>query len=231
MELAPLDLGTRLVPYAEAWDAQRAVHAGVAAGDLPDTCLLVEHEGVYTAGRRTAAADRPLDGTPVVDVDRGGRITWHGPGQLVAYPIVRLAEPVDVVAYVRALEEAVIDACARLGLTTTRSEGRSGVWLPSREGERPRKLAAIGVRVAKGVTMHGLALNCDCDLDAFARIVPCGLPDADATSLSVELGRRVTVTEVAPLLGDGLTRALMPLCTAAAPARRRPDAVENTVPA
>ena len=231
MELAPLDLGTRLVPYPEAWDAQRAVHAGVAAGDLPDTCLLVEHEGVYTAGRRTAATDRPLDGTPVVDVDRGGRITWHGPGQLVAYPIVRLAEPVHVVAYVRALEEAVIDACARLGLTTTRSEGRSGVWLPSREGERPRKLAAIGVRVAKGVTMHGLALNCDCDLDAFARIVPCGLPDADATSLSVELGRRVTVTEVAPLLGDGLTRALTPLCTAAAPARRRPDAVENTVPA
>lgn len=216
MELVPLDLGRRLVPYAEAWERQRAVHAAVVAGDAPDMCLLVEHESVYTAGRRTAAWDRPTDGTPVVDVDRGGRITWHGPGQLVAYPIVRLAEPVDVVRYVRALEQAVIDACAALGLPTVRAEGRSGVWLPHDDDERPRKVAAIGVRVARGATMHGLALNCDTDLREFSRIVPCGLPDADATSLTAELGRPVTVTEVAPLLAEALDAALAPLRAATA---------------
>lgn len=211
MEFWPLDLGARLVPYQEAWDLQSAVHAEVVAGERPGTVLLVEHESVYTAGRRTAAWDRPVDGTPVVDVDRGGRITWHGPGQLVAYPIVRLAEPVDVVAYVRALESAIIDAVAALGVTTERSEGRSGVWMPTAEGERPRKLAAIGVRVARGVTMHGLALNCDCDLSAFSRIVPCGLPDADATSLTAELGRRTTIADVEPLLRATLATALAPL--------------------
>ncbi len=211
MEFVPLDLGRRHVPYQEAWDVQRAVHADVVAGTRPDTVLLVEHASVYTAGRRTAAWDRPVDGTPVVDVDRGGRITWHGPGQLVAYPIVRLAEPVDVVAYVRALEAAVIEVAAALGLATERAEGRSGVWLPRSDHERPRKLAAIGVRVARGVTMHGLALNCDCDLAAFTRIVPCGLPDADATSLTAELGRPVTVTEAEPALRSGLARALAPL--------------------
>lgn len=214
MEFEPLDLGRRLVPYEEAWARQRAVHAAVVAGAAPDTCLLVEHASVFTAGRRTAAWDRPVDGTPVVDVDRGGRITWHGPGQLVAYPIVRLANPVDVVAYVRALEQAVIDVCDALGLPTERSEGRSGVWLPRRDGERPRKVAAIGVRVARGVTMHGLALNCDPDLAPFSRIVPCGLPDADATSLSVELGRQVTVGEVDPLLRGTLAAALRPLLAA-----------------
>ena len=211
MEFVPLDLGRRHVPYQEAWDLQRAVHAEVAAGARPDTVLLVEHASVYTAGRRTAAWDRPLDGTPVVDVDRGGRITWHGPGQLVAYPIVRLAEPVDVIAYVRALEQAVMEVAASLGLVTERAEGRSGVWLPRADGARPRKLAAIGVRVARGVTMHGLALNCDCDLVEFGRIVPCGLPDADATSLTAELGRRVTVADVDPLLRAALARALAPL--------------------
>ncbi len=218
MEFRPLDLGARAVPYEEAWALQRALHEAVVAGSAPDTCVLVEHESVYTAGRRTAAADRPVDGTPVVDVDRGGRITWHGPGQLVAYPVVRLAEPVDVVAYVRALEQAVMDACAALGLATVRAEGRSGVWLPRTDGGRARKLAAIGVRVAKGVTMHGLALNCDPDLSAFTRIVACGLPDADATSLTVELGRRVGVLEVAPLLQACLARALAPLLAGARPA-------------
>ena len=208
MEFRPVDLGLRHVPFHEAWELQRTVHAAVAAGEQDDTVLLVEHEGVYTAGRRTATWDRPVDATPVVDVDRGGRITWHGPGQLVAYPIVRLAEPIDVIAYVRALEQAVIDAVAGLGVVTGRSEGRSGVWMPTAPGERPRKLAAIGVRVARGVTMHGLALNCDCDLTSFGHIVPCGLPDADATSLSAELGRRVTVGEVEPLLRATLTANL-----------------------
>lgn len=208
MDVVSLDLGRRLVDYQEAWDLQRSVHAAVADGEREDTVLLVEHADVYTAGRRTASWDRPVDGTPVVDVDRGGKITWHGPGQLVAYPIVRLAEPVDVVAYVRTLEQAVIDTCLDLGLATQRVEGRSGVWLPSEPPLRERKVAAIGVRVARGVTMHGLALNCEPDLAAFARIVPCGIPDADVTSLSAELVRRVTVAEVEPLLRDRLLAAL-----------------------
>lgn len=214
VDLLPLDLGRRHVPYTEAWELQREVHAAVVDGARPDTVLLVEHESVYTAGRRTSAAERPVDGTPVVDVDRGGRITWHGPGQLVAYPIVRLAQPVDVVAYVQALEQAVIDACAALGLDTVRVEGRSGVWLPG-DGRRDRKVAAIGVRVARGVTMHGLALNCDADLAAFGRIVPCGLPDADVTSLSQELNRPVTVLDVAPILRLHLERDLTPVTRSA----------------
>ncbi len=207
MELVPLDLGRRHVPYEEAWALQRDVHAAVVAGERPDTVLLVEHAPVYTAGRRTASWDRPVDGTPVVDVDRGGKITWHGPGQLVAYPIVRLAEPVDVVAYVRALEAAIIGACADLGLATTRFEGRSGVWIPG-EPVPVRKVAAIGVRVARGVTMHGLALNCDCDLGDFGRIVPCGLPDSEPTSLTAELGRTMRIADVVPLLATHLETAL-----------------------
>lgn len=208
MELVSLGLGERLVDYAEAWDVQREVHDAVARSLRPDTVLLVEHTSVYTAGRRTASWDRPVDETPVVDVDRGGKITWHGPGQLVAYPIIRLAEPVDVVAYVRALEQAVIGTCSALGLPTMRVEGRSGVWLSATGTRRERKVAAIGVRVARGVTMHGLALNCSPDLAAFDRIVPCGIPDADVTSLSVELGRLVTVAEATPLLSEHLIAAL-----------------------
>ncbi|HWS58003.1 MAG TPA: lipoyl(octanoyl) transferase LipB [Actinotalea sp.] len=207
----------RRVEFAAAWAWQRQVHAEVAAGTRPDTVLLVEHPDVYTAGRRTALADRPVDGTPVVDVDRGGRITWHGPGQLVAYPIVRLAEPVDVVAYVRALEDAVQRTCTDLGLPTVLVEGRSGVWCAADAapgGRRERKVAAVGVRVARGVTMHGLALNCDPDLAAFGRIVPCGIPDADVTSLSAELGRDVGLDEVEPLLRRHLVRALTPLLAA-----------------
>ncbi|WP_062298865.1 lipoyl(octanoyl) transferase LipB [Demequina maris] len=195
MQIVPLDLGTRLVPYEEAWALQREIHARVVAGESEDTLLLVEHEPVYTAGKRTAAWDRPVDGTPVVDVDRGGRITWHGPGQLVGYPIVRLAEPVDVVRYVRSLEQAVMDVCASFGLETMRVEDRSGVWLPGTDERRERKICAIGVRVAKGVTMHGFALNCTPDLGWFDRIVPCGISDADVTSLSAELGRDVPLAE------------------------------------
>ncbi len=213
MDLAHLrfERPTGLVDYAEAWALQRRLHGEVADGQRPDTVVLVQHPPVYTAGRRTATADRPTDGTPVIDVDRGGRITWHGPGQLVAYPIVRLAEPVDVVAYVRALEDAVLGVCAALGVPTMRVEGRSGVWCPADGGRRERKVCAIGVRVARGVTMHGLALNGDPDLSAFGRIVPCGIADADVTSLSAELGRDVTVDELDPVLAVHLERALTPL--------------------
>lgn len=195
-----------LVDYRAAWDLQRSLHAAVADGDTPGTVLLLEHPDVYTAGRRTTPEDRPTDGTPVVDVDRGGRITWHGPGQLVGYPIVRLADPVDVVAYVRRLESALLEVCADLSVPAGRVDGRSGVWV--RGDHRDRKIAAIGVRVSRGTTLHGFALNCDPDLSAFDRIVPCGIPDADVTSLSVELGRPVTVDEVLPAVEAALLRAL-----------------------
>jgi lipoyl(octanoyl) transferase len=191
---------TGLVDYEVAWARQRELHAARVAGEGPDTLLLLEHPPVYTAGKRTAAHERPFDGTPVIDVDRGGKITWHGPGQLVGYPIVRLTDPVDVVSHVRRLEAALMEVCAGLGLETMRVQGRSGVWVAADEpgrGFRPeRKVAAIGVRVARGVTMHGFALNCDPDMSAFANMIPCGLPDAGVTSLSAELGRDVPVAEV-----------------------------------
>jgi lipoyl(octanoyl) transferase len=229
--------GDERVEYERAWAMQREVHAKVVAGEAPDTVLLLEHPPVYTAGKRTHPADRPVDGTPVIDVDRGGRITWHGPGQIVGYPIVRLASPVDVVAYVRRLEEALIGVCADLGVTAARVEGRSGVWIapdqpagPAPGGRRERKVAAIGVRVAQGVTMHGFALNCDPDLSWFSRIVPCGIPDADVTSLTAELGRDVTVAEVLPfverhleavgLAGDHRSTGSELTAAGATPARR-----------
>ncbi|MDT7573463.1 MAG: lipoyl(octanoyl) transferase [Actinomycetota bacterium] len=187
------------VPYADAWRLQQALHAQVVAG-AEDVTLLLEHEPVYTAGKRTEPWERPLDGTPVVDVDRGGKITWHGPGQITGYPILRLADPVDVVDYVRRLEQLLIDVCAELGLASGRVEGRSGVWTT----DGARKIAAIGIRVARGVTMHGFALNCDPDLAAYDRIVACGITDATVTSLSKELGRPVTVGEVLPLLENRL---------------------------
>jgi lipoyl(octanoyl) transferase len=192
------------VDYRTAWSEQQRIHAAVVAGTEPDTVLLLEHPSVYTAGKRTQPLDRPVDGTEVIDVDRGGRITWHGPGQIVGYPIVRLPDPVDVVAYVRRVEQVLIDVCAALGVTTTRFTDRgsawSGVWIPA-DGRGPdRKIGAIGIRVARGVTQHGFALNCDCDLGAYDRIVPCGIRDAGVTSLSAELDRRVTVAEVLPVV-------------------------------
>jgi lipoyl(octanoyl) transferase len=214
------------VDYHVGWDLQRRTHSAVVAGESPGVVYLLEHESVYTAGRRTRRDERPTDGTVVVDVDRGGKITWHGPGQLVAYPIVPLASPIDVVAYVRTLEAAVMDVCAHLGLATMLVEERSGVWVAADPpgtpgGRRERKVCAVGARVAGGgVTMHGLALNCDADLTAFDRIVPCGIEDADVTSLSAEAGRVVTVEEVRPLLADALVRHLSPLVAAAEP----PDA-------
>jgi lipoyl(octanoyl) transferase len=192
------------IGYADGWERQREVHAQRVADEIDDTVLLLEHTPVYTAGRRTEAWEKPADGTPVIDVDRGGRITWHGPGQLTGYPIVRLADPVDVVAYVRRLEAALIEVCARLGVETRRVDGRSGVWTP----DGMRKVAAIGVRVARGVTMHGFALNCDNDLAAFASIVACGITDAGVTSLSAEADSRITVADALPHVERELTAVL-----------------------
>ncbi|MDI9887376.1 lipoyl(octanoyl) transferase LipB [Streptomyces sp. HNM0645] len=241
-----LGFGDDAVEYQAAWDEQRRVHAARFAGEIPDTCLLLEHPPVYTAGRRTEDSERPLDGTPVVDVDRGGKITWHGPGQLVGYPIMQLPRPVDVVAHVRRLEEALIRTCGDFGVETTRIEGRSGVWVlgdpveqrplgglsldldprlhdeefdprlsgpeyaPSNAGQRreDRKLAAIGIRVAKGVTMHGFALNVNPDNTWFDRIVPCGIRDAGVASLANELGRDVTIAEVLPVVEKHLREVL-----------------------
>jgi lipoyl(octanoyl) transferase len=198
-------LGT--VEYRPAWQLQRDLADARVAGG-PDTLLLLEHPAVYTAGRRTEANERPTDGTPVVDTDRGGKITWHGPGQLVGYPIIGLAEPLDVVNYVRRLEESLIKVCRDLGLDTRRVEGRSGVWVPGGAGRPERKVAAIGVRVSRSTTMHGFALNCDCDVDAFTTIVPCGISDAGVTSLSAELGRTVSVDEVRTAVADAVCAAL-----------------------
>ena len=197
-----------VVEYREAWDEQRRLHDAVVAGEQPDTILLLEHPAVYTAGKRTSPFERPQDGTPVIDVDRGGKITWHGPGQLVGYPIVALPDPVDVVAHVRRVEEALILTCADLGVETTRVEGRSGVWVVGDGIDR--KVAAIGIRVSQGVTMHGFALNCDADLSAYDRIVPCGLTDATVTSLTKETGRVVTVADVTPYVEKRLTEVLRP---------------------
>ncbi len=194
--------GDDAVDYLAAWDTQRRLHERVVCGEIPDTVWLLEHPPVFTAGKRTAPGDRPADpgGAPVIDVDRGGLVTFHGPGQLVGYPIVRLPDHVKVVDYVRRVEEALIRVCADLGVETARVPGRSGVWLRAREQRPERKIAALGIRVSRGVTMHGFALNCDVDLGWYARFVPCGISDAGVTSLSAELGRDVTVSEVLPLV-------------------------------
>lgn len=206
------DSGTRwqviragLVEYRQAWEEQRHIHADVAAGRRPDTVLLLEHPPVYTAGKRTEPHERPFDGTPVIDVDRGGKITWHGPGQLVGYPILRLPDPIDVVAYVRRIEHMLIGVCAELGVSAGQVQGRSGVWLAADDRGPERKIGAIGIRVAQGVTLHGFALNCSPDLSAFDRIVPCGISDAGVTSLARELGREVPVAEVLPVVEQRLS--------------------------
>lgn len=193
--------------YRAAWDLQRQVAQARIDGGT-DTLLLLEHPPVYTAGRRTEVHERPVDGTPVVDTDRGGKITWHGPGQLVGYPIIGLAEPLDVVKFVRRLEDSLIAVCAELGLDAGRVDGRSGVWLPAGDEKPERKIAAIGIRVARGVTLHGFAVNCDCDLGAFSAIVPCGIADAGVTSLSIELGRQVGVGQVLPRVAEAVCDAL-----------------------
>jgi len=196
---APIDvrpLGT--VDYQDAWTLQRELADARVAGG-PDTLLLLEHPSVFTAGRRTLPSERPsasVSDVPVIDTDRGGKITWHGPGQLVGYPIIGLAEPLDVVNFVRRLEESLIHVCAELGLETVRVAGRSGVWVPADDRGPARKVGAIGVRVSRATTLHGFALNCDCDLGAFSAIVPCGIADAGVTSLTAELGRHIGVDDV-----------------------------------
>jgi lipoyl(octanoyl) transferase len=201
--------GVDALEYRQAWDLQRRRHEQRVADEIPDTCLLLEHQPVYTAGKRTEPADRPFGapGAPVIDVDRGGKITWHGPGQLVGYPIIKLAQPIDVIAYVRALEQALIDVCAEFGVHATQVEGRSGAWVTG-GGQPDRKLGAIGARVSRGVTMHGFALNCDCDLSWFDRIVPCGIRDAGVTSLTAETGRPITVADALPVARRALTASL-----------------------
>jgi lipoyl(octanoyl) transferase len=205
---APLEvrrLGT--VDYAGAWQMQRELAEARIAGG-PDTLLLLEHPPVYTAGKRTEPHERPVDGAPVIDTDRGGKITWHGPGQLVGYPIIGLAQPMDVVEFVRRLEDSLIAVCASLGLQTGKVEGRSGVWVPGGDGRPARKIGAIGIRVARATTLHGFALNCDCDLDAFSSIVPCGISDAGVTSLTAELGRRISVDDVIEPVAGAVRDAL-----------------------
>jgi lipoyl(octanoyl) transferase len=202
--------GDEAVDYLEAWETQRTLHDDVVAGTRPDTAWLLEHAPVFTAGKRTSPGDRPTDpgGAPVIDVDRGGMITFHGPGQLVGYPIVRLPDHVKVVDYVRRVEEALIGVCRDLGLETARVPGRSGVWLRADSLRPERKIAALGIRVSRGVTMHGFALNCDVDLSWYDRFVPCGIADAGVTSLSAELGRDVAVYDVLPSVRRHLTELL-----------------------
>ncbi len=195
------------IGYLDAWQLQRDLADARVAGG-PDTLLLLEHAAVYTAGSRTEAHERPPADIPVIDTDRGGKITWHGPGQLVGYPVIGLAEPLDVVNYVRRLEQSLISVCADLGLGAGRVAGRSGVWLPPGAGRPARKIAAIGIRVARGTTLHGFALNCDCDLDAYSAIVPCGIPDAGVTSLSAELDRRLSVEDIRNRVAEAVCDAL-----------------------
>lgn len=195
-----------LVEYSEALAMQREFHQGVVSNQRTNSLILLEHPSVYTAGKRTQDFERPSDGTPVIDVDRGGRITWHGPGQLVGYPIVKLLKPTELVGFVRTLESALIEVCATFGITAQRVDGRSGVWVCDEKGER--KIAAIGIRVASGVTMHGFALNVSPDLAAFGQIVPCGIDDAAVTSMARELGREIAVSEVISIVEKEITAAL-----------------------
>jgi lipoyl(octanoyl) transferase len=195
-----------LIDYEQALHMQRTIHSQVAEGICPNTLLLLEHPSVYTAGRRTLDSEKPADGSPVIEVDRGGKITWHGPGQLVGYPIVKLAQPHELVGFVREMERALINVCKDFGIKATCVIGRSGVWILDEQGDR--KIAAIGIRVAKGVTMHGFALNVSPDLNAFAQIIPCGILDADVTSMQKELGRSITIDEVTPIVELHVIEAL-----------------------
>ena len=195
-----------LLDYNEALLIQRSTHEQVSAGVIPNTLFFVEHPSVFTAGKRTLDEERPMDGTPVIDVDRGGKITWHGPGQIVGYPILRLAKPTELVGFVREIESALIDTCKEFGLYVQRIKGRSGVWTCNENN--PKKIAAIGIRVAKATTMHGFALNVNPDLGAFSQIIPCGIADAEVTSLAQELEREITSQEVLPILERNIVSTL-----------------------
>ena len=209
IDIVVTGLSANSVPYVEALGLQRAIHRSVVTGQSPDTLLLLEHPSVYTAGKRTEEWERPIDGTSVVDVDRGGKITWHGPGRLVGYPILRLAEPIDVVGYVRRLEAMLIAVLADLGVDAGRVDGRSGVWIGYDHPVGAEKIAAIGIRVAESVTMHGFSLNCDNSFDAYDKIVACGIADAGVTSISRVLGRTVTTEDVVPLVREHFEPVVM----------------------
>lgn len=198
LDVVILGLGDDTAPYREAWEKQREIHKQVVSGERPNTLLLLEHQSVYTAGKRTEDSERPVDGTEVIDVDRGGKITWHGPGQLVGYPITKLEEPMDVVAYVRTIEGLLIEAAAEFGVTGERVDGRSGVWV--NRGLNYDKVAAIGIRISEGVSMHGFAINCNNSLQAYENIVACGIRDAGATTLSVVSGTKITPSDVVPVV-------------------------------
>jgi lipoyl(octanoyl) transferase len=195
-----------LVEYSQALENQRSIHSDVVSGAKPNTLLLLEHPSIYTAGKRTQEIEKPTDGTPVIDVDRGGKITWHGPGQLVGYPIVRLSNPHELVGFVREIEAGLISVCQEFGISASRIAGRSGVWVVDSQGER--KIAAIGIRVASGVTMHGFALNINPDLTFFSKIIPCGINDAEVTSLSAEIGAEVAISDVIPVVKKYLSQSL-----------------------
>ena len=210
IEFERVGLGTELIPYMQAWDYQQNLHDAVAADEQTPRVLFLEHEAVYTAGKRTEPEDLPLDGTPVVDVDRGGKLTWHGPGQLIGYPIVKLKKISAIRLYVETLEEALINVIDEMGIPTVQVKGRSGVWVPGVNGEQDRKIAAIGIRINRGVTMHGFALNCSNNLAAYDQIIPCGITDAGVTTISQELGQTVSPNDVVDRVQEELERLLTP---------------------
>lgn len=198
LDVEILGLSENAVAYRDAWETQRRIHKEVVSGDRPNTLLLLEHQSVYTAGKRTEDSERPTDGTEVIDVDRGGKITWHGPGQLVGYPITRLHEPMDVVAYVRTIESLLIETAAEFAVVGERVDGRSGVWV--NRGLNYDKVAAIGIRISEGVSMHGFAINCNNSLQAYQNIIACGIRDAGATTLSAVAGKEITPSDVLPVV-------------------------------
>ncbi len=213
LEFTELGFAPDFIDYKGAWDRQRDLHAAVIAGTAPNTVLLLEHAAVYTAGKRTEEHERPFDGTPVVNVDRGGKLTWHGPGQLVMYPIVRLADAHSIRAYVHALEEIILEVLTHFDIPGVRVDGRAGIWLPADEKGGDRKIAAIGIRVHEGVTMHGIAINANNSLAPYAQIIACGIQDAGTTTMAAEAGRDITVQELAPLVKAATERILAPLIT------------------
>lgn len=216
IETLRLGFAPDVVPYTEAWQLQNQVHQEIVADQRPPVLMLLEHQDVYTAGKRTEDKDRPQDGTEVIDVDRGGKITWHGRGQLVGYPILPLRDRALVKDYVCALEGVIIKVLREdYGIASTRVEGRSGVWLT--DGIRDRKIAAIGIRVHQSVTLHGFALNCSNSLEPFGNIIACGIADADTTTISAELGRTVNPADIADRIEEELMKVL-PRFLAAAPA-------------
>lgn len=226
LEFTELGFSPNFVDYMGAWDRQRELHAAVVSGTAPNTALLLEHAAVYTAGKRTEDHERPFDGTPVVNVDRGGKLTWHGPGQLVMYPIVRLADAHSIRAYVHALEEIILEVLAHFGVQGVRVDGRAGIWLLADEKGGDRKIAAIGIRVHDGVTMHGIAINANNSLAPYNQIIACGIQDAGTTTLAAETGRDITAKELAPLVQAATKRILAPLIT-----EIHPDQASTTGPA